>query len=425
MFNWLSTPRLNACVLVVGISLLLTGCNLNQSPTNETLAVTGAPQVRIIAPQPNAILLEGASIPIQAQVTNAGADIARVDVLIDGAVAQTFASPNESGAPAFSIAHTWVAAGIGAHTIDVVAFRADESSSEPAVVSVSVVEDTAIETQEVEPTTAVTTGGQTTRPANTAAPAGGTTPQTQPTAGAQNTAAPTDAPASATSTRPQVTVRTGANIRSGPGIVFNPPIGSLAAGATADLLGRDPSGQWYKIRYYNADGWISASLVDVSGDTSNLPVDAGPPPPAPTVPPPVVIPTGAPVATAAPATAVNIVIGNITTQPGGDQLCGQTFRIFVDVANLGTAANTSSGSIRVRNLRVADSSEQGSTVGGFGIIQPGQTINVGPIPLTVNTFYGEQHRLVITVNPDGAVPETNNQDNTRELTYTLQKGSCP
>jgi uncharacterized protein YraI len=425
MFNWLSTPRLNACVLVVGISLLMTGCNLNQSPTNETLAITGAPQVRIIAPQPNAILLAGASIPIQAQVTNAGADIARVDVLIDGAVAQTFESPNESGAPAFSIAHTWVAAGIGAHTIDVVAFRTDDSSSEPAVVSVSVVEDTAIETQEVEPTTAAATGGQTTREANTAAPAGNTGGQTQPTAGAQNTAAPTTHPASATSSRPQVTVRTGANVRSGPGTIFAPPIGSLAAGATADLLGRDPSGQWYKIRYYNADAWILASLVDVSGDTGNLPVDAGPPPPAPTVPPPVVIPTGAPVATAAPASNVNLVIGIITTQPAGDQLCGQTFNIFVDVANFGTGANATSGSIRVRNVRVADSSEQGSTVGGFGIIQPGVTINAGPIPLTVSTFYGEQHRLVITVNPDGAIPETNNQDNTGELTYTLQKGGCP
>jgi hypothetical protein len=110
---------------------------------------------------------------------------------------------------------------------------------------------------------------------------------------------------------------------------------------------------------------------------------------------------------------------------GSEPICGQTFDVYYDVANLGTQATTVSGVIDVRDVRGADGSPQGSTQGAFGIIQPGATINIGPIPLTISTFYNEQHRLVLTINPNGAVPETGNTDNTREVPYTLQKGGCP
>lgn len=407
------SPHLSARNLLLWccLPLLLVGCNLNQSPIGEQIAaVSGAPVVRIISPQPNAIYREGVSVPIQAQISNAGADIQRVDLVIDGAVARTFEAPNSAGAPAFSITDTWTATGPGPHSIDVLAYRGDGSSSAPAPVSVTVVSNTAIETEEASPTSAQPAGATQVR-ATTAS--GGTQPTRTP--------APTTPAATATSSRPTVTTRQGINVRSGPGTNFNPPIGSLAANTTVDLLGRNLAGDWYKIRYYNGEGWVFSGLVDVSGDITNLPSEAGPPTPLPPTPVPVV-PT-VPAATPVPASSANLVAGNWRFDPAGDPVCGQTFNIFFDVANLGSTPTTVSGTVLV--VDTWNGQEQGRTTGGFGIIQAGQTVNVGPIPFTISTNYNAPHTIRLTINPDNAVPESTSGDNVREIAYTLQRGSCP
>jgi hypothetical protein len=416
MWKWLFRRPLRArnAVLWFSLPLLLVGCNLNQSPTGETQAITGAPSVQIVAPQPNAIYREGVSVPVQAQIGNAGSDIARVEVLVDGSIVETFAAPNSSGALVFPITYTWTAAGAGPHTIDVTAFRADETSGS-ATVGVTVVAQAAIETQSARPTTAGGSGAQASPTAGS-----GARPTTAP-AQASNTPAPTNVPPTATSSRPQVTTLQGVNVRSGPGTIFAPAIGSLAANQTVDLLARNPGGDWYKIRYYNGEGWVFANLVQVSGDITNLAIDPGPPPPPPTQPP---LPT-LPPATPVPATNVNLVAGNWRFDPAGDPTCNQTFNIFFDVANLGSGPTTTSGSISVRDVRQSDGSQQGATTGAFPIIQAGQTFNAGPIPITISTFWGEQHRIILTINPDSSIPETSRDDNVREILYTLQRGSCP
>ena len=411
-FTWPGMRAAFRAFSVIALLLGTAGCNLNTPVDGGVQSFSGAPSVRIIAPLPNATYRENVNVPIQAQVSNAGPDIDRVEVSVDDTIVQTFAEPNNGGAPTFGVTHTWSASGAGTHTIDVVAFRADGSSSSSAAVTITVVTQGAIEQASATP--ARTTGDQ-----SGGASGGASATPRQPT----NTAAPTDVPATATPNTPQITTRQGINVRSGPGTNFNPPIGSLAAGQTAPLLGRNPAGDWYKIRYYNADAWVFAGLVDVSGDTSNLPIDPGPPTPLPPTPVPVVptVPTSPPAATS----NANLVAGNWRLDPPGDPTCNQTFNIYLDVANLGSEATTVSGTIDVRDVRVSDNSNQGSTVGSFPIIQAGQTLAIGPIPLTISTFYNEQHKIILTINPNGAVPENNRNDNVREITYTLQKGSCP
>jgi hypothetical protein len=420
MWNRLFSPQrriFRAALCIVLPLLATTGCNLNTPQGGEEQAITGAPIVRMIAPLPNAPYREGVGVPIQAQISNAGSDIDRVEVSVDGTVVQTFAAPNPDGRPAFSITHTWPAAGSGTHSIDVIAFRADGSASPSVAVSITVVVQGAVVTDEPQPSPSggtQTTGGQQVTATRSQPPAATNTPQ------------PTQVPASATPNTPQITTRQGINVRGGPGTNFNPPIGSLAAGATAPLVARNPAGDWYKIRYYNGEGWVFAGLVDVSGDTASLPIDPGPPTPIPATPTPL-IPT-APPATPVPATSANLVAGNvrIDNRAGGSEpICAQTFDIYFDVANLGTQPTTVSGIIEVRDVRVSDGSQQGITQGAFGIIQAGQTVNIGPIPLTVSTYYNEQHRVILRINPNGAVPENNPNDNTREVTFTLQKGACP
>jgi hypothetical protein len=410
--------------LTAALGVMLGGCNLASTPGQNTVAISGPPTVQIAAPPANATYLENVAVNIQALIGNAGTDIDRIEILVDGKIIQTLKAPNPGGAPSFSIAQSWQAAGEGQHNISITAFRADGSSSAPASVAINVI------TSQPSPTTGATqtTGGTTVQP-TTATTGGNTNQQVQPTKATSggaptNPPAPTNQPPTAaespTPSTPYVTTIQGINVRKGPSTKFNPPLGSLAADQTADLLARSPDGQWFKVKYYNGAGWVFAAYTKPSVDPASLTVDAGPPIPTDTPVPPTPVPippTAVPVQTTA-----NLVLGNVNITPGLPIVCGKTVAISIDVANLGGQPTTTSGSISIRDIHVSNNQEVASTNGAFGPIQNGQTINISGMFLTVTAFVGEQHKLVITVNPDGAVPETSNADNGRELTYTL--GSC-
>lgn len=398
-----------ACLILI---LALCACNLGNAPGqggSETI-ISGLPVVRIAAPLPNATYLEGVTVNIQAAVSNAGADIDRVEITVDDAVIATLEQPNTAGTPAFSVAQSWVSEGAGAHTIGVTAFRADGSSSAPAVVNITVVEQGA---------SAQATPTRTSASVETTEEASDANIQARATAAPTNPPEPTEPPppaATDTPSRPMATFIQGVNVRSGPSTKFEPPIGSFKAGDTTEILGKTPAGDWYKVRYYNSNNaWVFGQLLTVSGDVSQIPVDAGPPVPTDTPIPPTPVPV-----TPTPQTSANIVLGNVGITPDLPLKCGQTVEFKIDVANLGTAATSGSGTISIKDYW--NGQEQASTTGGFPVIQAGQTINIGGIFLTVTTNVDQDHKLVITLNPDGAVPETTNGDNSREYTYRLAPG---
>lgn len=398
--RWLTLPLL----------ALLAACNLLAAPdAGEQTVFSGPPAVRLASPLPNAVYMEGVTVNIQAQITNAGPDIDRVEVVVDGTIIAALQNPNAAGAPAFSIAQAWPAAGAGPHSISVTAFRADGASSPPATVSITVVSSA-----QMQPTnTPAPAGGQPT-PAPTDAQ-GNQGAQTAPT----NPPPPTEPPPptlTPTPSKPTATFIQGVNVRAGPSTLFNPPIGSFAANQTTDILARTPAGDWYKVRYYNGEGWVFGQLLTVSGDQSQIPVDPGPPPPTLTPTPIPVTPT--------PVTTANLVAGNFRFEPGSPQ-CNQTFNIFLDVANLGTGPTASGGTITIQDFAVRDGALTQTTTGVFPVLQPGQTFTAGPIPITISTYVNEEHRLVMTVNGDNLIPETERGDNVKEARYTLGKGSCP
>jgi hypothetical protein len=241
--------------------------------------------------------------------------------------------------------------------------------------------------------------------AATAVPTALATPITQPTL------LPTP---TAVSTVPTATANLSANVRSGDGTQY-PVVGSLAAGQAATIVGISSLGTgWYLIHLPTGGrGWVSPSVVTVTGDLSGVQRVAPPPPPPPTAIP----------ATATPTSTVNLVAGNFRFDPPSPN-CKQTFNIYIDVANFGTSPSPS-GFIGIQDLRAADGTSQGNTIGSFPVIQPGQTVNVGPIPLTINTYYNETHNLIMTIDPSNQIPETNEGDNTKTAAYTLNKASCP
>ncbi|MBK8034886.1 MAG: SH3 domain-containing protein [Chloroflexi bacterium] len=234
----------------------------------------------------------------------------------------------------------------------------------------------------------------------------------QPTTPPQPTAIPTEDPT------PRVTISTPTgNVRQGDGTNYN-IIVTLTQGTVLDIVGISTTGSgWYNVRLPNGStGWVAPSIVTVSGNVGGLPRVQPPPPPATPVPTPVPF-------TATPTSSANLVAGIVVLEPA-TPTCGQTFNVGFDVANLGSTASSASGTVSLVDVRAADGSTQGTTIGGFPILSPGQTFRV-VMPLTVSTWYNETHRITLIIDPSNAIPENNETDQQRVVEYVLQKGSCP
>jgi hypothetical protein len=357
--------------------------------------------------------MEGVPVNIQALISNAGPDIGRVEIVVDGTVIASLASPNATGSATFSIpTQSWPATGSGAHTITVTAFRNDGSSSTPATVTVSVVNQLA---QTEEPTAPPAEATDATEGGSDNNAQAEPTEAPEPTDESQPTDEPAEAEATDTPSRPTATITTGVNLRRGPGTVFNPPVGSMPPNATADIVAINPSGDWYKVRSTYGEGWISAAFVTVSGDVESLPVDPGPPTPVPFTP--------TPVATATPVTNANLIISGTPVVSPHPLQCGEAATVRVVVQNSGTGATAAEGRILVEDIHVGSNARQQSTEGTFPVLQPGQTFTA-EMRITVSTFFNEGHRIVITIDNNNTIPETNEGDNRFTTDYVLQKAAC-
>lgn len=390
-----------AAVLVL---LAAAGCNLDFVGIPTPVAVvSGAPVVTIASPLPDSVYLPGVDVIIQARVTNAGPGIARIEFAVDGATILSLDDPNPSGAYAFSAQTHWEATGPGPHTLTIAVVREDGTRSLPATLTFRVAGAEA----SVTPAASATAGVPilpTQRPTNTAPPAAATAT----TASANTGGGPL------TGTFIQTL-----NVRSGPGLAFNPPIGSFNAGQTTGVLARNPAGDWYKVRYLSGEGWVFAQLVTLNGDAASLPVDAGPPVPTPTSAPA----TLPPPATNTPQTTANLAGGVVTLNPS-QPVCGQPFIVSLDVANLGSTPSASGGVVTLTDTHVASGNVQAETTGSFPVLQPGETFRVD-MPLTVSTYYSETHRLTLTIDAANQIAETQDGDNTQTVDFTLLKGDCP
>jgi hypothetical protein len=216
-------------------------------------------------------------------------------------------------------------------------------------------------------------------------------------------------------TTPRVTANRNANVRRGDGTNYD-VVGSLNNGETAAIVGISSFGSgWYYIELPNGGrGWIAPSVVTVLGDLRDVPRVAPPPPPA----------TATPTPPPTPVSSINLVAGNFRFDPPSPK-CNETFNVYMDVANFGSQTYFGGGFLGVQDFRRADNAFQLGNSGALPTINPGQTINVGPIPMKVPTYYNEEHRLVMTVDSTNQVFESNEGDNVKEAIYVLQKASCP
>lgn len=120
---------------------------------------------------------------------------------------------------------------------------------------------------------------------------------------------------------PTVTSDTNANVRLGDSVNY-PTVGALGRGQSAQILAISSTGSgWYLIQLPDGRrGWISPTVVAVSGDTSGLPRIAPPPVPFTPTPPP---PTAAPLPDA-------LIVG---VRFDREIIQGQPFQVIVTVRN--------------------------------------------------------------------------------------------
>ncbi len=84
------------------------------------------------------------------------------------------------------------------------------------------------------------------------------------------------------SSEPTINVDAPLNLRGGPGTTYN-IIGSMQTGQAANILARNPSGDWWEVNVNGVQGWLYGPLVTASGDVNAVAVAADiPAPPAPT-----------------------------------------------------------------------------------------------------------------------------------------------
>ncbi len=85
---------------------------------------------------------------------------------------------------------------------------------------------------------------------------------------------------------PAVSADAPLNLRGGPGTNYN-VVGSLQTGQTADVVARNPSGDWWQISAGGVQGWVYSPLVTTSGEINAVAVAADIPAAPPPTPAPV------------------------------------------------------------------------------------------------------------------------------------------
>jgi len=212
-----------------------------------------------------------------------------------------------------------------------------------------------------------------------------------------------------------VTARTNANVRQGDAVEY-PAVGGLLPGESAPVLGISTVAGWYYIELPNGRrGYIAPSVVNFTGDIATL---------RPIQPPPVPTPaaTATPTPTATPVTAADLLPGTFALSPN-PPTCNQQFFVEVNINNIGTGPSNRDMTVEIRDRHLASNTITTAASTVVPAINAGQLYFVR-LPLTVSTFFAEEHQIEIVVDRDNVLAETNKGNNVAIIRYVLQTGGC-
>lgn len=124
---------------LLGTALGLAGCNLATGAQPTPLPTPDIPRVAIITPLNNQQVFEGTVFDIDIVGRDETAGVARIALLVDESPINE-ATPIEAAAvPVLRVKMNWLAQGEGFHVIEAVAYRADGTRSDSALINVEVI----------------------------------------------------------------------------------------------------------------------------------------------------------------------------------------------------------------------------------------------------------------------------------------------
>lgn len=275
-----STTSLIRASLWAALVLAGAGCNLMFAPPGAATRFEGPPQIIIAAPMANQAFLAGTTVILQARVENAGADLARVSVLLDEALLGEKINPNETGAAILPLSIDWPTSNPGNYQLAVLAERGDGTSARSDV-TIRVIAPG--ENQPPEPDSADTVS---------------TTDDDAATVALDQPHVP-------------AAVIQPSELRRGPSADHD-IIGSLDRDTPIVIVAVSPYRNWYRILHDDeTQVWLLAESV-VEVDISGLPAETGPPLPLP-----------------------NLVVEALRLQPEAP-VCGEEIAVSATIRNIGT-----------------------------------------------------------------------------------------
>jgi len=118
-----------ALLCIAWLLLGISACSLSE-PAQLGAPTAGGPlAITILAPVPEQAFVAGTLVIVQARIENAGADLARVAVLLDGSLLGEQLAPNPSAAHILPLTVDWRSSNPGRYTLTVLAERASGSSA--------------------------------------------------------------------------------------------------------------------------------------------------------------------------------------------------------------------------------------------------------------------------------------------------------
>jgi uncharacterized protein YgiM (DUF1202 family) len=370
--------------VVVGICLIVI-CALafvlisqNRDETTQPTAISGGtgPSVTINQPTNGQVFTVGNTITVQAQATDQGSGVTRVELLVNNVVVDSQTSQNPLGEQTLAVLLDYNAAvPVDALTLTVRAYRGVTRGTDAAV-TVRVQDRSAATPGTLVPTTS---GGNT---------------------GTSATPIPQIPPTFNPVCRARVDVAS-LNFRQGPGTTYA-ILGAFTLGNEIPVVGRLGDNSWWQVNFNNTRGWLSAAYTTLLGTCNNVPVTTPPASPTPTVTP----------TQAGPAPA-NLVVSTLTGTTNFVLTGGEVAATYIlRVKNVG---GVNAGAFNV-TITKPDGTVSDYTVAS---LSAGAEIEV-PSNFTSAVFSTPgTYRLSVFVDSSGNITESSKDDNNKFLDITV------
>ena len=179
-------------------------------------------------------------------------------------------------------------------------------------------------------------------------------------------------------------------------------VANIPAEQTLELIARDATGDWYQAIHGELEAWVFAEMIDVAGDISLLPT------------------AGESTAPDNSAGAVNLVIESMAIKPN-PLVCGEPGELTVIIGNDGESDTSSGGFIDIRDGAGEIVAEFQQV---FSPVPAGGSVRSHGADITLLAGAGLLHTLEARIDSSDMIAETNEDDNTATLSYTLAAGDC-